>query len=412
MKTKKILVISNQYPFGKGENFLQDEIETIKSFTLYICPIEKKKGETIKRELPSNVIVLLPEKGEWKDKINLVKEIISPIKYCREFKKLIKNNKFNVLTVKRAIVTEVISCIKAYRLINIIKKNKLAGEERLIIYSYWSASSALAAIKVKDRLENNIKVISRAHGIDLYEERHEYNYLPYKEEIYHGLDRIYPISENGKQYIIERYDITGNKCNVQRLGTHDYGINKFSITEELVLVSCSSVIPLKRINLIIETLKLITNIRIKWIHLGDGELLTEVKEKAKNDLKNNITYEFKGYCEKQWIINFYRREKIDLFINVSEYEGIPVSIMEALSFGIPAIAPNVGGIVEIVEDRFNGWIIEKNNIIEMLKAAIGEYVYLSEIQKKQIRSNARKSWEEKYNADVNYSEFYNELQKI
>lgn len=41
----------------------------------------------------------------------------------------------------------------------------------------------------------------------------------------------------------------------------------------------------------------------------------------------------------------------DLFVNMSLSEGIPVSIMEAISFGIPIIATNVGGNAEIVNDE-------------------------------------------------------------
>ena len=47
-------------------------------------------------------------------------------------------------------------------------------------------------------------------------------------------------------------------------------------------------------------------------------------------------------------------------MNVSESEGIPVSIMEASSFGIPVIATNVGGVGEIVENGYNGLLLNKD----------------------------------------------------
>lgn len=48
----------------------------------------------------------------------------------------------------------------------------------------------------------------------------------------------------------------------------------------------------------------------------------------------------------------------DLFILPSNYEGLPMVILEAMSFGKPVVASNVGGISEIVEDDVNGYVVE------------------------------------------------------
>ena len=48
-----------------------------------------------------------------------------------------------------------------------------------------------------------------------------------------------------------------------------------------------------------------------------------------------------------------------MFINLSSSEGIPVSIMEAQSFGIPVIATNVGGSGEIVVSE-TGVLVDEN----------------------------------------------------
>ncbi|MFR4320263.1 MAG: glycosyltransferase [Blautia massiliensis (ex Durand et al. 2017)] len=44
-------------------------------------------------------------------------------------------------------------------------------------------------------------------------------------------------------------------------------------------------------------------------------------------------------------------------MNVSSSEGIPVSIMEATSFGIPGIATDAGGTKEIIRDKENGVLL-------------------------------------------------------
>jgi glycosyltransferase involved in cell wall biosynthesis len=48
----------------------------------------------------------------------------------------------------------------------------------------------------------------------------------------------------------------------------------------------------------------------------------------------------------------------DMFILPSYFEGLPVSILEAMSFGKPVIATNVGGIPSIVKEGHNGWLFK------------------------------------------------------
>lgn len=52
---------------------------------------------------------------------------------------------------------------------------------------------------------------------------------------------------------------------------------------------------------------------------------------------------------------FYRG--LDLYLNTSVHEGIPMAILEAMAMGIPVVAPQVGGIAEIVEDGVEGFLL-------------------------------------------------------
>lgn len=53
----------------------------------------------------------------------------------------------------------------------------------------------------------------------------------------------------------------------------------------------------------------------------------------------------------------------DLFMLPSNYEGLPMVILEAMSFGKPVVASNVGGISEIVENDKNGYTVENDAIL-------------------------------------------------
>jgi glycosyltransferase involved in cell wall biosynthesis len=54
--------------------------------------------------------------------------------------------------------------------------------------------------------------------------------------------------------------------------------------------------------------------------------------------------------------SFYRG--LDVYLNTSVHEGIPMTILEALAHGVPVIAPAVGGIVEIINDGKEGFLID------------------------------------------------------
>ena len=56
----------------------------------------------------------------------------------------------------------------------------------------------------------------------------------------------------------------------------------------------------------------------------------------------NISFELKGFVDNNELLQIYTDKCFSFFINVSESEGLPVSIMEAASAGIPIVATDVG----------------------------------------------------------------------
>lgn len=56
---------------------------------------------------------------------------------------------------------------------------------------------------------------------------------------------------------------------------------KYNKEDELRIVSCSNVVPVKRLDLIVETLQHILDINIKWTHFGDGIMMNQIKEMSR-----------------------------------------------------------------------------------------------------------------------------------
>lgn len=129
-------------------------------------------------------------------------------------------------------------------------------------------------------------------------------------------------------------------------------------------------------------------------------------------LPNNISVEFKGNIKNSDLMRIYVNNQFDLFVNVSISEGIPVSIMEALSFGIPCVATNVGGTNEIVTHGYNGWLLDENFRKEELENIIRAYWNLNNEQILKLRDCAYSSWKNKYDAEKNYSIFINKLYEM
>ena len=68
-------------------------------------------------------------------------------------------------------------------------------------------------------------------------------------------------------------------------------------------------------------------------------------------------FELKGHVDN--IADFYR--ELDLYINTSVHEGIPMSILEAMVQGIPIVAPRVGGLAEIIDDGVQGYLLDSRD---------------------------------------------------
>jgi len=94
-------------------------------------------------------------------------------------------------------------------------------------------------------------------------------------------------------------------------------------------------------------------------------------EKTKDLIKNLNLY---NSVEITGILNrheWYRKsEDYDIFINTTNIDNTPVSIIEAMALGIPVVSTNVGGMPYLIDHDIDGVLIEKNNDKEMTEAII------------------------------------------
>lgn len=413
MKTKKMILLTNSFPFDKGETYLETEVNYYEKFDfvdIFALSVRRNKG---KREINGNNIEVYPIffASKWVYIINSLR-VLGDKNFYQELFKLLREKRLTVKRFIRLIVFITRARYEASLIMKNYKNKKNVVTENGIIYSYRFEYQIYVALLLKKYFPN-YKLVARGHRYDLYEYANTEDYIPLREKILDSVDSMICIAEDGKRYLENKFPKHKEKIFVSRLGTLNHNIKKVTKKSgELKLVSCSNVVKVKRIEKIIEALSLLNDIQVHWTHYGDGVLLNEMIQLAKEKLPKNISVDFKGFKANKQVLYDYSKEEYHIFINVSESEGIPVSIMESLSFGIPVIATNVGGTDEIIEDGYNGVLIDKNFDIVELKNWILKFTNMNFKEYQMYRDNARVSWEKSYDANENYSEFIKYLHNL
>lgn len=63
-----------------------------------------------------------------------------------------------------------------------------------------------------------------------------------------------------------------------------------------------------------------------------------------------------------------KSKRFDVFINTTNYDNTPVSVIEAMALGLPVVSTNVGGIPYLIEDKQQGLLVEKESADQMITA--------------------------------------------
>ena len=409
--SKRILVIINScYPYDTGESFLESEIPVLKSFdNIYLFPCSVQNNYLQTRNIENDKVEVAVINRKYSKYKNIYQYLSVAFKKetLKEIKMVKGSGNLNLSTFKALLAFSSYGNY-IYRQVKNYILERCDKEDKIIFYSYWMHFHAFAAVKLTQYFKNSAAV-TRCHGYDIYEYRNPYSYLPFRNYIIENMNKVYCICDDGKRYLEERFPSFGNEIIVSRLGSIDHGFKDNVKSDTLKIVSCSWISPVKRIERIIDSLSEIKDINIEWTHYGDGEDRDKLEKRAASKLSGNIKYNFYGKISNSELMNKYKEKDYKAFINVSESEGVPVSIMEAASFGIPSVATAVGGVSEIISDKVNGFLLDKDFDNKDLINVLYGIKNMDEKEYVSMRLNARKMWEEKYNAVINYKEFEKSL---
>lgn len=411
MKSEKLLMVTTAYPFGHGEAFVEAELKHIADYfeQVEVVPCCYKDGIEPRKMKQTINLDYVSKRWSFFRKFNVLSSLAKALctyRWLDDASRIWRSDhKYkNFKELARALYRA--QLFKEFLETQFLKhKNNFD-----VIYFYWLVPEIMGAIEFRKNHNLGVKIVSRAHNGDLYEDQHA-GYIGLRNGIVAGIDQIYCISDHGKSYLAERYPSLSKKFHTARLGVNDPGyLNVQPIDDILSIVTCSFVVAGKRLHLIVDAIDCLLmrepGIKIKWTHIGDGELFGQLRSNVVKKIGERAEVIFTGYLTQSEVLALYCNESFDVIVNVSENEGIPVSLMEASSVGIPMIATNVGGNGEIVNSD-NGILIAVDATIETIASSL--IFFKDKEVALRYREKARYYWSKEFSAPVNYNKFGKKL---
>lgn len=409
---KNLVILTNSFPYEGGEQFIESEVQYWAKTgfdNVYILP--EISPTQVVRYFPKELIVLQRFEISSCLKLFILLFVVFYSLFWKEIFYLIKNNFLNVTNIINAVKAVFATKVREKQLKQSLKN--IDGD--ILIYSYWNDVDCYAACELKNK--NKIKaVVCRSHRYDLYEGFRENAYMPLKRQYGEKITKVFLLTKSASNYYNRTYGYPNNVLDVASLGVFiPEKTSVYSKSEgEVRVLSVSNCIQIKRVDKIIDALDVFSkanHIEVRWTHIGNGVLLEKLKQHTKEVVGGNklLKYNFLGFLPNTNVKELLSQQSFDLFINASESEGVPVSIMEAMSYGIPVIAPNVGGISDIVNNS-TGKLLGVNPSIQDFVDAIQE-IYNSE-DYLRYRESALLMVKQNFNADKNYKEFMSSIEKL
>lgn len=404
--SNKLILFTADFPYGSGETFLETEITYLAKGFDEVLIISSNTLDKQTRNLPDNCSVeRIDLQLSQSQKLFSILHIFDPL-FWKELK--IIRTVYKQKLTKGILATMFISLSRAKKVETYSKQliENVKPEKKLYFYSYWCDDVAIGFAMIQKQ-NVGINTFCRVHRWDVYFDQSAVGYLPFRHCIADNIKSIFSISEDALQYMQNVWKVK-NKGNLKlsRLGISEQVRIEHTQSSIFTIVSCSNLIPVKRVDLLAKAIMLLDgNFPLRWIHIGDGPERLKI-EAIISTVSTTTEIKLMGRMSNTEVFELYKKIEPDIFINVSSSEGVPVSIMEAMSFGIPVIATNVGGNSEIVNEE-NGSLLPENFKISHLINVVESYKHSP-----HKRIKAYSTWKVFYNADINYISFVHQINGV
>lgn len=275
-----------------------------------------------------------------------------------------------------------------------------------IIHSHRNKENLLAFLA--SRFYLTVKLVSTLHGLpELVDNFPKFNHwikiklnLLILSKFFHTV----AVSIDIRNVLINRFNFSNDTVEAIHNGIEITDlIDKDSNNLKFVIGSSGRLFPIKDYPLMVEIARLVLekypeNIRFELA--GDGPEMDSILALIQTyGLGNNFS--LLGHQDD--MARFYNG--LDLYLNTSVHEGIPMTILEAMSHGLPVVAPSVGGIVEIVDNGVNGFLIQSRNPFDYAARCIS--LFENEAQRQKMSEAAIATARVSFSAELMASKYFN-----
>ena len=269
-----------------------------------------------------------------------------------------------------------------------------------VIETFWFDFPTAALGHMRKHIPS-LRYVSRAHGHDIYTDRA----LKPRAEAIDQSQGIYCVSGFGADYLKKLFPGSADKIHSAPIGctkllpAHMAAGHK-STDRQLTFMSIARVAPGKGVGRILEMLRKLAVARpstsIRWIHIGDGPLMSVLKSATGSITETNLSVELRGTRHNPEVQRMLTAEPIDWMMLLSDSEGLPISLCEGMAYGIPAIATDVGGVSQLVDDDC-GLLLPPDCTPEEFVRGLLPYLD-SDVRMDSLRRGAFEKWKRHFNA--------------
>jgi len=389
----KIAYITANSPFGRGETFITEEMNTIVDLGVDLIILPRNPS----KEVFHNFATKLCDRAIWLPLLNLqiFLTFLKEVFFCPHLWKIIGQIIEHSRTVK-ILVKNLAVLPKSVYIAGLLRDSPVDH-----IHAHWGSTTATMAWIIS-------KLTAIPWGFTVHRwDIKENNLLKLKVE---NASFVRCISENGKceilQIVGEKYR---NKVKVIHLGSRlPEKINpQLETSHSNFVIACpANFVPIKGHRFLIEACALLVEKGIGGflcLLIGDGPLEEEIRKKiAIFGLKDFIR--LIGRLPHEQLLRMYDQRKINIVVLPSiitsegDKEGIPVALMEAMAYGIPVIATKTGGIPELLSEGA-GIMVKEKDANELAEAL--EELMIDDEKRKAIGESGRKRVIEDFDLIIN-----------
>lgn len=171
---------------------------------------------------------------------------------------------------------------------------------------------------------------------------------------------VVAVSHDLKGYLSHDLHIPKRKiqCVINGIGAGNEKRKNLMAGDAITIGSAGRLFPVKDYSLMVDVARDLCERKdqIRFVLAGDGPDMEQLRDKVR---KYGIEERFQLLGHVEDMEGFYR--SIDVYLNTSRHEGMPVTVLEAMSHGIPVVAPDMGGLKELISDGEDGFLVKERS---------------------------------------------------